>query len=146
MAYSGKYRPQNIKKYRGDAGKIVWRSTWELKFFKYCDVSSNILEWNSEEVVVPYISPVDNKRHRYFIDVWIKYRAVDGSIKMKLIEIKPYVQTQPPKIKKRQSKNYIKQLAVYTVNQAKWKAATMLAEENNMEFVVLTEHELGIAT
>ena len=63
MAYSGKYRPTNIKKYRGDYRNIIYRSLWERKFMKYCDKNSNILEWGSEEVIIPYRLPVDGRIH-----------------------------------------------------------------------------------
>ena len=68
MAYKGKYRPTHPSKYRGKPTNIIYRSLWELKFMKYCDSNKNILEWGSEEVIVPYRSPIDNRYHRYFPD------------------------------------------------------------------------------
>ena len=56
----------------------------------YCDKNENILEWGSEEVVVPYHSPIDNRYHRYFPDFYIKVRESTGKIKKMIIEIKPY--------------------------------------------------------
>jgi len=144
LAYSGRYRPKNPQKYRGDVHNIVWRSTWERKFFRRCDLTPSILKWSSEEVVIPYISPIDNRRHRYFIDVWIRYISNDGSIQERLIEIKPYAQTLPPKAPKRKTKRYIQECVTYEVNQAKWRAASAVAKANDMDFLVLTEHELGI--
>ena len=65
MAYSGKYSPKFPKKYKGDPTNITFRSLWERKFMVYCDSNSNVLEWASEEIAIPYISPVDHRPHRY---------------------------------------------------------------------------------
>ncbi len=89
MSYKGKYRPSNPEKYRGDYTNIVYRSLWELKFMKYCDSNENILEWGSEEIVLPYVSPIDNRYHRYFPDFYIKVKERGGKIKKYVIEIKP---------------------------------------------------------
>ena len=61
MSYKGRYTPANPKKYKGNSRNIVYRSLWERKFMVYCDTSKNILEWGSEEIIIPYISPVDGK-------------------------------------------------------------------------------------
>src|SRR6056300_315508 len=102
MAYSGKYKPKNIKKYAGDPNKIVYRSHWEKLVFMWCDGNSDIKSWSSEEVVVPYLWEVDKKYHRYFVDVKITY--TNG--KTVLVEIKPDKETRPPK-RPDKSKRYI---------------------------------------
>ena len=81
MAYRGKYKPRCPYKYKGDPTKIIYRSLWELKFMRYCDSNMNILEWGSEEIALPYRSPVDNKVHRYFPDFYIKVKENGGKIK-----------------------------------------------------------------
>ena len=88
MSYKGKYRPKNRQKYKGDVGEVVYRSLWELKFMKYCDLNSKILKWSSEEIIIPYKSPVDNRIHRYFPDFYVKYKDVKGRIREKVVEIK----------------------------------------------------------
>ena len=65
MSYKGIFRPSNPKKYVGDPKRIVYRSLWERKFMVYCDTSKSISEWGSEELAIPYISPLDKKMHRY---------------------------------------------------------------------------------
>ncbi len=85
MSYSGRYKPTNIKKYKGDHLNIIYRSLWERKFMVYCDLNENILEWGSEELVIPYKSPLDNKWHRYFPDFFIKYRDSKGNIRRSFI-------------------------------------------------------------
>ena len=74
MAYKGKYRPTRPYKYKGDPTKIIYRSLWERKFMQYCDSTTNVLEWGSEEIALPYRSPIDNKVHRYFPDFYIKVK------------------------------------------------------------------------
>ncbi len=104
MAYSGVFKPQNPKKYRGDFRNIIYRSLWERKFMVFCDSNPNILQWGSEEVVIPYRSPVDGRIHRYFVDFNIKIRTKSGEIKKYLIEIKPKKQTVPPPESKKKTK------------------------------------------
>lgn len=145
MAYSGKFIPTNLEKYRGDPTKIVWRSLWERKFMNWCDTNSSVIQWNSEGVVIPYMSPVDGRMHRYFVDFWIKAKDVNGNVIERLIEIKPDSQTKEPKKKKRITQRYLNECKTYSINKAKWKAASIAAKKNGMQFVVMTEYDLGIA-
>ena len=110
----------------------------------YCDNNNKILEWGSEEIVLPYRSPIDNKVHRYFPDFYIKVKESNGKIKRYIIEIKPKKQTVEPKMKKRKTKGYIYEVYEYARNQAKWKAAEEFCKDRMWEFKVLTEDELGI--
>lgn len=142
MSFSGKYSIKNPQKYRGDPSLCIYRSSWERKFMKYCDGNPNILSWSSEEVVVPYVSPVDGKIHRYFVDFWIEVRQNDGNIQKFLIEVKPFHQTNPPKQKKRLTEAYINAVQTYVVNQAKWKAASEFCDSKGWKFIVLTEKDL----
>jgi len=106
---------------------------------KWCDITPSILEWGSEEIVIPYISPVDGRRHRYFPDFYLKI----GSQKY-LVEVKPLKQTKEPKTQKRVTKRYINEVVTWSVNQAKWKAATEFCKDNNWEFKIITEKELKV--
>jgi len=144
MSYKGKYQPSFPKKYKGDPTNIVYRSLWERTFMKYCDTNENILEWFSEEIAVPYRSPIDNKIHRYFPDFYIKVKESNGSIKKYIIEIKPKKQTLEPQVQKRKTKGYIYEVYEYAKNQAKWKAAEEWCADRGYEFKVLTEDDLGI--
>ena len=144
MSYKGRYRPSNPKKYRGNASNIIYRSLWERKFMVYCDNNNKILEWGSEEIMLPYRSPIDNKIHRYYPDFYIKVKESNGKIKRYIIEIKPKKQTIEPKVKKRKTKGYIYEVYEYAKNQAKWKAAEEFCKDRMWEFKVLTEDELGI--
>jgi hypothetical protein len=144
MSYQGKYRPSNTKKYRGNPTNIIYRSLWERKFMVYCDKNENILEWGSEEIAIPYRSPLDNKIHRYFPDFYIKYKDANGKVRRSLIEVKPYRQTQQPPILEKKTKGYIYEVAEYAKNQAKWSAAKEFCEDRRWEFKIFTEKELGI--
>ena len=144
MAYKGRYTPKNPKKYKGDYHNIVYRSLWERKFMVYCDNSDNILEWGSEEVIIPYLSPWDGKLHRYFPDFYIKVRQASGDIKKFIIEVKPKKQTRPPEPVNRKTKKWLNEVKTYSINEAKWKSASEWCSNNDMEFKILTEEELGI--
>tara|TARA_B100000131_G_scaffold145983_1_gene142025 strand:+ start:1113 stop:1553 length:441 start_codon:yes stop_codon:yes gene_type:complete len=144
MAYKGKYRPTRPYKYKGDPTNIIYRSLWERKFMQYCDSTTNVLEWGSEEIALPYRSPIDNKVHRYFPDFYIKVKENTGQIKRYIIEIKPKKQTIAPKVQKKKTKGYVYEVYEYARNQAKWKAAEEFCKDRRWEFKVLTENELGI--
>ena len=144
MSYKGKYYPSFRRKYKGDPTNIVYRSLWERKFMVYCDKNQNILEWASEEIAIPYRSPIDNRVHRYFPDFYMKVKETNGKIKNYVIEVKPAKQTKPPKKPKRQTKGYIREAYEYARNQAKWKAAREYCADRMWEFKVITEKELDI--
>ena len=144
MAYKGKYSPSYPRKYKGDPTNIVYRSLWERKFMVYCDLNENILEWGSEEIVMPYRSPVDGRVHRYFPDFYIKVKESTGRIKKMIIEIKPKRQCSPPSKPKKQTKGYLREAFEYAKNQAKWEAASEWCKDRGYIFKVFTEKELGI--
>ena len=80
----GIFVPNNIDKFIGE--RAIYRSGLELKFFRFCDNNQNVLKWGSENVVVPYRSPLDNRMHRYYVDNFIVIK--EGSeIKKYLVEI-----------------------------------------------------------
>ena len=92
MAYRGRYIPSKPRKYKGDPSNIIYRSLWERKFMVYCDRNDSILEWGSEEIIIPYRSPLDGRMHRYFPDFYVKVKQKNGSVKKMLIEVKPKAQ------------------------------------------------------
>ena len=141
----GKYRPQNPKKYGGDPTNIVYRSSYELKFMQYCDLTENVNSWKSEEFFIPYISPIDNKVHRYFADFFVKYKDKNGNNRTLVVEIKPQKDLKEPDTNpKRKTKSWAYQVKIWAVNQAKWKAAKEWCADRKYEFRILTETELGI--
>ena len=135
----GKYRLRLPSKYKGDSRNVVFRSSWEYKFMQWCDSRSAVQEWGSEEIIIPYTSPVDGKRHKYYPDFYVKVRG-----KKYIVEVKPFRQTKEPKTQKRMTKSYINEVFTWGVNQAKWKAATEFCKDYGMEFMLITEKELRI--
>ena len=142
MAYKGKFRPHNIKKYRGNHKGIIYRSLWELRFMRYCDDTPSILEWASEELIIPYRSPVDGKKHRYFPDFWLKVKTTEGEIKESVIEIKPKIQTKPPKKRSKVTRKYLREVKTWGINEAKWKAAEAFCKDRDWSFKIITEKDL----
>ena len=139
MAYSGKYKPINPKKYKGDPTKIIYRSLWERKFMNFCDTKPSVTKWASEEIFIPYRSPRDGKVHRYYPDFYMK-----TGDKESIIEIKPLKQCKPPKEPKRKTAKYKAECLTYLVNQAKWKYARKWCKARGLSFVVLTEKDLNV--
>jgi len=144
MAYSGLFRPKNPQKYVGDPNNIVYRSSWECRVMDWLDRNSDIISWASEELIVPYVSPIDNRVHRYFPDFLVKLRNKEGKLKTLMIEVKPKKQTQPPTQQRRITKQYITEVTTWGVNQAKWKAANEYCLDRGWEFKIMTEEHLGL--
>jgi hypothetical protein len=147
MSYKGKYKPTNPSKYKGDPTKIVYRSLWERKLMKVLDSNPNVIEWSSEEIIVPYKSPIDGRWHRYFPDFVVRQKEKDGSVRTKMIEIKPLKEVQGPtpitegvKVTRR----YVTEVAKYAINSHKWAAARQFCTDRKWDFVILTEKELGV--
>ena len=144
MSYKGKYYPSFPRKYKGDPTNIIYRSLWERKFMVYCDKNQNILEWASEEIAIPYRSPIDNRVHRYFPDFYMKVKQGNGTYKKFIIEVKPKAQCKEPiKSPKRKTKRWYNEVKTWGINQAKWKSAIDYCENRGMEFKILTEDHLN---
>lgn len=139
----GIYTCKNPSKYIGDVNKIVYRSSWELKFMIWADTNPQVLNFGSEEIVIPYFSPVDNKIHRYFPDFIMKVSTNSGEIKKYLIEIKPEAQTIAPVVK-RNSKRLYEETKTFAVNSAKWAAADQFCIKNDLTFLIITERHLNL--
>ena len=120
--FKGKFTPKNPDKYCGNVKQIIYRSSWERLFMVYCDKKESILKWSSEEIKIPYIH--DKKNRTYYPDFWVDMIDKNGNRVEKLVEIKPHYQR------------------TMKVNKDKWSAATKFAQDNQMEFLVMTEKEL----
>ena len=135
--YSGKYTVQNPQKYKGDSSAVYYRSGWERHVMKFLDTNTDIVKWNSEEIVIPYLYEVDQRMHRYFTDFYFETKGGDKV----LVEVKPAKETRPP-TGARKTKRYIQEGYQYVKNSNKWKAAEKYAKERGWKFVIWTEHEL----
>jgi hypothetical protein len=138
MSYKGRYTLKKPDKYAGDAKKVIYRSLWERNTFRWCENNPKVKLWNSEEVVVPYVSSVDKKLHRYYVDLLIQMENKQTY----LIEIKPKKETVPPKKRSRKTKKFINEQLTYIKNNDKWEAANKFAEHNGWKFQVWTEETL----
>lgn len=143
MAYKGRFKPRNPEKYSGDYKNIIYRSSWECKVMSWLDKNPDIIKWASEELPIPYKSPIDGKFHRYFPDFIVKINNKNG-IRIMMIEVKPYKQTIPPKKRKILTERYIEEVNTYVINQAKWKAANEYCLDKGWTFSLMTEKELGL--
>mgnify|MGYP003134345674 FL=1 len=135
----GVFVPKNPGKFLGT--KAIYRSGLELKFFRFCDDNKNIRKWGSENVIVPYYSPLDNKGHRYYVDNYIEIFEGNKLTKY-LVEIKHSRETKPPKTKYRNRKHLLYEQKTFVTNQAKWKAAREYSKKRGYKFIILTEKEL----
>lgn len=160
--HQGYFKPSKPEKCLSTTN--VYRSSWELKFMEWCDRNPLIERWASEPVSVQYKNPVSNleyckknglnpkdpknwKLANYWTDFWIELRQKDGTIKKIFIEIKPYSQTQPPKVVNesaplKEQKRFIREAETYAVNKAKWQAAKTYFNQRGCDFVVFTEKTL----
>jgi hypothetical protein len=143
-SYQGYFKPKNPQKYKGDPTNIVYRSSWELKLMTYLDLHKDIVTWGSEELFIPYRSPIDNKIHRYFPDFIVTKINKEGKKETALIEVKPAAQTKPPKKQEKVTRKYITEVTTWGINEAKWKAADEYCKDRGWSFHIFTERELGI--
>ena len=140
--YKGKFNPERPNKYKGNVRNIIYRSGWERRFMIYCDRNENVVEWGSEEVVIPYQSPLDGKIHRYYPDFYVKVKQPNHTVVKYIVEIKPKRQTKPPRRNpKRKTKSWLWEVKEYSKNQAKWDSALKFCEKQGMEFKILTEDQ-----
>lgn len=143
-SYKGIFQPKCPHKYRGDTSRIIWRSTWELRVFKFMDETPSIIEWQSEEVAIPYFDPSTGRHRRYFPDIVARIKNPDGTTKTVMMEIKPEKQTREPKVSKRKTKRYITEVTTWATNKAKWAAAEEYCKDRGWSFALITEKQLGI--
>lgn len=140
MAYSGKYQPQNVKKYKGDSSNIIFRSLWEYHVMRWCDLNPDVSTWCSEEFFIPYICKTDGQPHRYFPDFLIEFK--NG--KKVLVEVKPHHQTKPPERRKGKAEaKFISEALTYMKNESKWEAALEFARKRGYIFQVWDENTLN---
>ena len=136
MAFRARFIPKNPDKYVGDVNAIFARSSWEMSVMKFFDASSAVLKWGSEEFSIPYLKPEDSRVHQYFPDFIVTYKDKHGNIKKEIVEVKPLHESDEKYAKHERSK------AALETNNAKWKAATIFAEQHDMTFRVITEKSI----
>ena len=144
MAYSGKFSPKNTSKYLGDPTNIWYRSLWERRVMVHLDDNPGVIGWSNEEIVIPYLSPIDNRWHRYFPDFFVRVKNKEGLVEAMILEVKPAKQSVPPQRKSKVTQRYIREVVTWGVNEAKWNAAVEYCKDKGWKFRVITEDHLGI--
>lgn len=135
----GYFKPKHPEKYKGDVTKIRFLSSWERRLFEFCDGNPHVIEWSSEEIIIPYVKPTDGQIHRYFPDVWVKYKDRSGRIVEEILEIKPEKETKPPT---RRTKHFLYEQVTWAINEAKWRSALEWCKQRNIGFRLVTENSL----
>lgn len=137
MSYKGRYKVKNPSKYKGNPTQVIFRSLWERQVFRWCDENSSVLQWSSEEIIIPYRCKTDKKLHRYYPDVYIKTKDNEY-----LIEIKPKKETVPPRDRSKKTKTYLNEVMTYIKNTSKWDAAKEYCADRGFIFDIWTEDTL----
>jgi hypothetical protein len=144
----GIFKPLNKAKCL-NGSPVIFRSYLEARLFKILDSNPRVLEWSSEETIVPYVHPIKTKQtgqvtySRYFVDVYMKLQVDEKTTKKYIVEIKPASQVAKPVAnnKKKQS-TILYENAMYAINTAKWEAATAYAKKKGMDFLIITEKNI----
>ena len=139
--YKGKFQPTDPSKYKGNPRNIIYRSMWERQCMVYFDRNENVIEWSSEEIAIPYVSPWDNKIHRYYPDFLVKVKK-GQVIETRVIEVKPSKFLKPPKEGRKKTKAYLYEGREWGRNTAKWAAAKDYCSKRDWMFDVWTEKTL----
>lgn len=137
----GIFKPINPQKYKGDPTNIMYRSGWECRLMSHFDLHPDVIWWSSEEKIIPYRSPIDNKIHRYFPDFLVHMKTTSGKLETVLVEVKPKAQTVPPTRSKNQRK-YLSEVMTWGVNEAKWRAAEEYCKDRGYKFMIMTEDHI----
>lgn len=136
---------KNPQKYLSENKIITARSSWEIKFIQnWLDKRTDVIGWTSEDFYIQYFYPIDKKIHRYFPDFLVKMKDKNEQEFELLIEIKPFVETQPPVIPKRKTRGYIERCNTYIKNKCKWEAAKNWCSQQknkNITFIIITEKD-----
>lgn len=122
---------------------IIYRSSLELRFCRFCDEEPKILRWSSEDIKVEYYNPIEAKGKNYYPDYYMKL-AKGGEVVEYLVEVKPLSQLIKPdqpayNASKTTIKNYNLKLKVYIVNMAKKLAAESYCKLRGMKYIFVTE-------
>lgn len=161
----GYYKAKNKDKYIGDPELIVYRSSWEYGFCKWCDMSPSVKRWSSEPVSIPYydrvskleecaklgLDPNDPRNwevKNYNTDFWFELDRGDDKTEKIFVEIKPSYKLKKPLPPSREAplaeqKKFNNAAKEYLINEAKFAAMKEWANRNNCKFYVFTEETLS---
>ena len=146
MSYKGRFIPSHPEKYVGNIHRIIYRSGWERSVMVKLDRHPGIVQWSSEPMGIPYVSPLDGRTHKYFPDLWMKVKTKNGDMETFLVEIKPFRQSVAPNLQDsfdgRKKKRYLRDSISFAINNAKWTSARRLCESQKWKFKVWTEKDV----
>ena len=138
----GYYKLENPDKYTGDPTQIIYRSSYEYKFCRYCDFTKEVINWASEPFSVKYFDPVKKKQREYHIDFFIKV-AKGGTMLNYLVEVKPKDKLTMPVLESRATlkrlKQYNQEMEEFIVTKAKKEAAEAYAHAMGYKYIIVTE-------
>lgn len=132
----GVFTPKNPGKYVGKH-KPRYRSGWELTFMIFCDSNTNIINWASEAMQIPYRHPLTGKQTVYVPDFFVLYEDKLGRKKAEIVEIKPKKQSL---IESKAAS--LKERTTVAINHAKWEAAAAYCKKAGLTFRVITEDDI----
>jgi len=159
--YQGYYKVKHPEKYVGDPNLVVYRSSWEHAFCRWCDFSPSIIRWSSEPIKIPYYDRVsrleeckkegldpNNPKNwvikNYNVDFWIEVQKDEDETQKMFIEIKPSDKLKKPipppeEASLKEQRKFNNAAKEFLLNEAKWAAMNAWAEKNNAKFYVFTE-------
>lgn len=145
----GSYILQKPGKYIGHL-PILYRSSWEFAFCRFCDMNEKVIKWSCESLEIPYqitnkIGQVEN--HRYYPDFYVEMSTGEQDKYDRLvIEIKPKSETEFPKPQQKQTlkmlENYEYALMTYKKNLHKWAFSKDWCERRGLKYIIITEEDL----
>jgi len=157
----GYYRVKNRDKYIGDPNLVVYRSSWEFAFAKWCDASPSVLRWSSEPIKIPYYDRVsklneckkmgldpNNPKNwvvkNYNTDFWVEVDKGNNVYERWFIEVKPKTKLRKPVPPLRgaplkEQRKFNNQAKEYLINEAKFAALKSWADKHNSKFYIFTE-------
>ena len=144
----GRFMPINKNKYTGDIFDIIYRSSYELKFFRELDRDEKVIRWISEpkDKQIKYYCSTKNKQRTYIPDVYCE-KVINGKLIKILIEIKPESKLVPPRKPKIQNaismRKYGLRVQEYINIQDKKKYAEMYCKLNGFVYIFITEKTIN---
>ena len=103
----------------------------------FLDSNTNIIQWASESIRIPYRNPLTGKASSYVPDFLVLYENKYKKQIAELVEIKPKKQS----IIESKTAN-ARDRAIVAVNHAKWAAARAWCSQNGLIFRVINEDAL----
>lgn len=140
----GYYMVVNEDKYIGDVSNVIYRSSYELNFYRELDLDDDVIYWVVEppELKIRYFNPVRQKWSYYFPDAFC-VKMINGKQVKCLLEVKPKSKLKPPAkyngSDPKRLKAYQNRLGEYKIIDAKRKASIDFAKMKGMHYIFITE-------